>query len=85
MLFTAFPVAFGIVGVVLHIPLTVMLVGIVLRGSAFVFRSYGRHSHTGRHRWGATFASASIATPILLGTVIGAVASGSVADARRRG
>lgn len=84
MLFTAFPIAFGIVGVVLHIPLTVMLVGIVLRGSAFVFRSYGRHSHTGRHRWGATFASASIATPILLGTVIGAVASGSVAAAAGR-
>jgi cytochrome bd ubiquinol oxidase subunit II len=84
LLFTAFPVAFGAVSIVLHIPLTVMLVGIVMRGSAFVFRSYGSSSPAIRKRWGATFASASIATPILLGTIIGAVASGSVADASTR-
>jgi cytochrome d ubiquinol oxidase subunit II len=84
MLFTGFPVAFGVVSVVLHIPLTIMLLGIVLRGSSFVIRSYGKHSHTVRHRWGATFASASIGTPILLGTVIGAVASGAVANASAR-
>lgn len=84
LLFTAFPVAFGVLGTVLHIPLTLMLVGIVMRGSAFVFRSYGSHSHTVRHRWGAAFASASIATPILLGAVIGAVSSGAVAAAASR-
>jgi cytochrome bd ubiquinol oxidase subunit II len=81
MLFTAFPVAFGAVGIVLHIPLTLMLVGIVMRGSAFVFRSYGNPSHAVRKRWGAAFASASIGTPILLGTVIGAIASGAVGNA----
>src|SRR4030095_1765739 len=32
ILFTAFPVAFAFVTTVLHIPLTLMLVGIVLRG-----------------------------------------------------
>src|SRR3982750_4865921 len=37
MSFTAFPSVFGVLGTVLHIPLTLMLVGIVLRGSAFVF------------------------------------------------
>src|SRR5678815_5068375 len=35
LLFSAFPAAFGTLGIVLHVPLTVMLVGIVLRGSAF--------------------------------------------------
>ena len=84
LLFTAFPMAFGTVSVVLHIPLTIMLIGIVMRGSAFVFRSYGRPSPRIRQRWGVAFASASIATPILLGTVIGAVASGAVADASTR-
>src|SRR4026209_448090 len=34
MLFTAFPVAFSMLATVLHIPLTIMLIGIVLRGSA---------------------------------------------------
>ena len=84
MLFTAFPLAFGTLGVVLHIPLTLMLVGIVMRGSAFVFRSYGRRSFDVRDRWGNTFAMASIATPILLGTIIGAISSGAVSVASGR-
>jgi cytochrome d ubiquinol oxidase subunit II len=54
-----------------------MLVGIVLRGSAFVFRSYGGD----RARWGHAFAYSSTITPILLGVVIGALATGDVGDA----
>jgi len=81
MLFTAFPVAFGALTTVLHLPLTVMLLGIVMRGSAFVFRSYGSKDHTTRHRWGAAFASASVITPIVLGMIVGAVASGRVGAA----
>ena len=81
VLFTAFPAAFAMLGTVLHIPLTVMLAGIVLRGSAFVFRSYGTHA---RSRWGTTFAVASIVTPFQLGVVVGAIATGAVADAAAR-
>src|SRR5213079_2749803 len=64
MLFTGFPAAFGTLGTVLHIPISLMLIGIVLRGSAFVFRSYGAATETARYRWGATFAAASIVTPL---------------------
>src|SRR4029434_10657947 len=39
VLFTGFPAAFSMLATVLHIPLTILLIGIVLRGSAFVFRS----------------------------------------------
>jgi cytochrome d ubiquinol oxidase subunit II len=81
--FTAFPAAFQEIVIVLHIPLTIMLVGIVLRGSAFVFRSYGARTAVGRHRWGATFAVASVVTPIILGTAIGALATGDVGAAAR--
>ena len=43
LLFTCFPPAFARPAVVLHLPLSLMLIGIVLRGSAFTFRShYGR-------------------------------------------
>jgi cytochrome bd ubiquinol oxidase subunit II len=84
MLFTAFPVAFGVLSTVLHLPLTLMLLGIVMRGSAFVFRSYGSKDHTTRHRWGAAFASASVITPIVLGMIVGAVASGRVGVAAAR-
>jgi cytochrome d ubiquinol oxidase subunit II len=76
--FTCFPPVFARVGIVLHIPLTLMLVGIVLRGSAFTFRSYDIEHDAGQRRWGRIFASASAATPVLLGICIGAVASGRV-------
>lgn len=81
LLFTAFPNAFGTLGIVLHIPLTLLLIGIVLRGSAFVFRSYGSRERVHARRWGLAFAIASVVTPVLLGTVIGAVASGAVGQA----
>ncbi|HXT14145.1 MAG TPA: cytochrome d ubiquinol oxidase subunit II [Gemmatimonadaceae bacterium] len=82
MLFTAFPLAFNELGIVLHIPLTIMLIGIVLRGTAFVFRSYGGEGPA-RARWGVTFAVASTITPLILGMTIGALASGAVGDASR--
>ena len=81
--FTAFPPLFAALATVLHIPLTLMLVGIVLRGSAFVFRSYGGGSPSMRARWGRTFAIASTMTPILFGTVIGAIATGAVGAAQQ--
>jgi hypothetical protein len=40
LLFSAFPRAFSAMMIALHIPITAMLIGIVLRGSAFVFRKY---------------------------------------------
>lgn len=81
MLFTGFPQAFGMLSIVLHIPLTIMLVGIVARGSAFMFRSYGSRTVNVRDRWGAAFAIASVVTPFVLGMVIGAISSGAVARA----
>jgi cytochrome d ubiquinol oxidase subunit II len=84
VLFTGFPAAFGTLGTILHIPITLLLIGIVLRGSAFVFRSYGSRDRTRRESWGLAFAIASSVTPILLGIIIGAVASGDVGAAARR-
>ena len=78
MLFTGFPRAFAVLGIVLHIPLSIMLFGVVLRGTAFVFRSYGSRTDAQRHRWGATFAIASVVTPVMLGMIVGALASGAV-------
>jgi cytochrome d ubiquinol oxidase subunit II len=81
MMFTGFPHAFETLSVVLHIPLTIMLVGIVARGSAFMFRSYGSRTVNVRDRWGAAFAIASVVTPFVLGMMIGAISSGAVARA----
>ena len=78
--FTCFPPMFARVGIVLHIPLSLMLIGIVLRGSAFTFRSYGAEQDAAQRRWGRIFASASVVTRVLLGVSIGAVASGRVVE-----
>ncbi len=53
-----------------------MLIGIVLRGTAFVFRTYDDRSDEVQRGWGRLFAGASIVTPVMLGVVVGAVASG---------
>lgn len=74
VLFTAFPPAFARLGTDLHVPLTLMLVGIVLRGSAFVFRQYGGGSHN--VAWGRIFAIASILAPLMLGCVLGTMTTG---------
>lgn len=76
--FSCFPAVYARLGTLLHIPLTLMLVGIVLRGSAFTFRTYDSQHDTTQRRWGRIFASASVITPILLGISIGAVVSGRV-------
>ena len=78
LLFTCFPAAFSTIAIMLHIPLTLMLLGIVLRGSAFIFRSYGSEQDASQQRWGRVFAIASIVTPVLLGMCVGAVATGAV-------
>ena len=83
LLFTAFPPVFAQLMTVLHIPLSLMLLGIVLRGSAFTFRSYDSRRDSVQRRWGRIFAIASTATPLLLGTILGAIATGAVGEQRQ--
>ena len=82
LMFVAFPVAFAAIMTALHIPIALMLVGITLRGAAFVFRAYGPQDG-GWARWGAAFGAASVFTPVALGVILGAVISGRLRlDAR---
>jgi cytochrome d ubiquinol oxidase subunit II len=78
VLFTAFPAAFARITTVLHVPLLLMLLGIVARGAAFSFRAYGDPEGRSEGSWGRLFAAASLATPVLLGVVLGAIASGKL-------
>jgi cytochrome d ubiquinol oxidase subunit II len=78
LLFTCFPTAFSTIAIALHIPLSLMLIGIVLRGSAFIFRSYGSDHDAAQMWWGRVFATASIVTPVLLGMCVGAIATGGL-------
>lgn len=78
LLFTAFPGAFGAVMTALHIPLTAVLLGIVFRGSAFVFRKYDVQDDQVHRRWSRVFGTASFLTPFFLGVSLGGVASGAI-------
>jgi cytochrome bd ubiquinol oxidase subunit II len=76
LLFTGFPAAFAAVSTALFAPITLLLVGIVLRGAAFTFRAYDRPDDRVQARWGLAFSSSSAVAPLLLGVVVGCVASG---------
>ncbi len=76
VLFAGFPAAFAALSIGLFVPFHVALVGITLRGSAFVFRAYGPQRLAAR--WGAVFGVASVVTPFLLGASLGAVSAGGL-------
>lgn len=78
LLFTAFPRGFAAIMTALHIPLTAMLIGIVLRGSAFVFRKYDAKDDVVQRRWSRIFGLSSVATPFIQGLCLAALASGAI-------
>lgn len=73
LLFVGFPQVFAAISTALHVPLCVMLVGIVLRGSAFTFRAYDLKPGAGARRWRRVFEVASLMTPVTLGMTLGAL------------
>jgi cytochrome bd ubiquinol oxidase subunit II len=78
LLFTAFPRAFSVIMIALHIPITAMLIGIVLRGSAFVFRKYDSTEDAVQRRWSTIFGIASFFTPFFQGLTMGALTTGDI-------
>ena len=77
LLWTAFPPAFAAIMTALFVPLSVSLLGIVLRGVGFAFRHTAERLRMQQFT-GATFAAASLITPFFMGTAVGAVATGQV-------
>ncbi len=77
LLWTAFPPAFAAIMTALFVPLSLSLLGIVLRGVGFAFRHTAQRLQM-RRLTGAVFAAASLITPFFMGTIIGAVATGQV-------
>jgi len=85
VLFVALPTAYAAISTALHIPLVLLLIGIVLRGAAFVFRTYDPTPGKGALRWRRVFAIASIVSPVFLGVILGALVTGDLRlDAEQR-
>ncbi len=76
-LWTAFPEPFAAIASTMLVPLSLVALGIIFRGSAFAFRKWAGSVRRQR-LFGATFAGSSVLTPFFLGTVAGGVASGRV-------
>lgn len=78
LLFTGFPQAFAAMMTALNIPMTAMLLGIVLRGSAFMFRKYDEDDEKVQRRWSTIFGVASFFTPFVQGAALGALTTGRI-------
>ena len=78
-LFNVFPPAFALLSIALCFPISIALIGIVLRGAAFVFRYYATNPQGPFARWwGRTFGATSLLAPFFLGISAAAVASGQL-------
>ena len=78
-LFTCFPLAYADIATNLNAPLTIALLGIVLRGAAFVFRNYASDSPRLARSWTLVFGASSLLAPFFLGDAAGALATGRYA------
>ena len=76
ILFNGFPKAFTQISISLHIPLTLMLVGIILRGCAFTFSHYDAVKDQSQTVYSWIFKISSALTPLFLGIIVGAAILG---------
>lgn len=80
ILFVGFPTIYATMSTCLHIPLALMLCGIIARGTAFVFRSYDAVKDNMQWWYNRIFRYSSFITPFFLGIIAASVVSGKVDD-----
>lgn len=76
--FMGFPRIYAVFSTALHIPLLLMLLGIIGRGTAFTFRHYDAIKDKSEVVYTRIFAFSSFFTPFFLGVCAGASASGKI-------
>ena len=78
ILFNAFPSIYTRISISLYIPLILLLVGIVLRGTAFTFRHYDAIKDESQKIYSKIFAYSSLMVTLFFGLIIGALISGKI-------
>ena len=78
ILFVGFPAIYATMSVYLHIPLTIMLLGIIARGTAFSFRHYDAVVDDMQGLYKRIFVYSSFITPLFLGIIAGSSVSGHI-------
>lgn len=80
ILFVGFPSVYSIVSTYLHIPILLMLLGIILRGTAFVFKHYDAVEDGWQKVYDQVFVYSSLLTPFFFGLIAGTLISGNIPD-----
>jgi cytochrome bd ubiquinol oxidase subunit II len=78
ILFVGFPAIYASVSTYLHIPLVIMLLGIMARGTAFTFRHYDAVTDDWQHLYNKIFRISSFITPLFLGIIAASTVSGTI-------
>jgi len=78
ILFVGFPPIYTTMSVHLHIPLALMLIGIIGRGTALVFRHYDAYKDDMQKVYNFIFTYSSFITPFFLGLIFGAAVGGQI-------
>ncbi len=80
ILFVAFPTVYSTILISLHIPVLLALIGIILRGSAFVFRHYDIEEEKPMAIYTSIFRISSLLTAFFLGVTMGALILGNMTN-----
>ena len=83
ILFVGFPEIYSQLSIFLHIPLVIMLMGIIARGTAFVFRHYDAVRDDLQELYNNVFVWSSFITPFFLGVIAGSTVSGHIDSAAK--
>ena len=78
ILFVGFPLIYASVSTYLHIPLALMLLGIIARGTAFTFRHYDAVKDEWQNVYDKIFRISSLITPFFLGIIAASTVSGEI-------
>jgi cytochrome d ubiquinol oxidase subunit II len=79
ILFVGFPTIYSQMSIYLHIPILIMLMGIIARGTAFSFRNYDAIKGQNTQKlYNHIFAYSSVVTPLFLGIIAGSAISGQI-------
>lgn len=79
ILFVGFPMIHVQLVTTLHVPMLLMLVGIVLRGTAFTFRYYDVIPDANTTRlWNVLFRAGSVLVPLVFGHLVAAMSRGQM-------
>lgn len=78
ILFVGFPSIYAQLSNHLHIPLVIMLLGIIARGTSFTFRNYDVVKDKWHQLYAYIFTISSLITPFFLGVIAASTVSGSI-------